>query len=341
MCRATHVQRRGGYRAAPGQVIDSRRMSDIAPADTPADTHADTPSDAAPDPTSARQPRRPRIAYQGMPGAYSEQASLQFLAEGEAVGYHDFRGAFEAALRGGCDYACLPVENSLAGSINQTYDLLTDSVLHVIGEQIVQVHHNLLVKPGVSLAEVKRVYSHPQALSQCQAFILKHGLEPVVDFDTAGAAKLLSENGGEGKAAIASKRAAEIYNLDILAEQIEDFDYNYTRFFILGADEAPRSSGKNKSSFVIATRHRPGDLVSCLELFPKHGLNMTKLESRPRRDKPWSYLFYIDIEGHVEDDNVQQALTGLMRRAAFVKFLGSYPAAPSVFDAVPKRQTLV
>lgn len=271
---------------------------------------------------------RLRIAYQGVAGANSEQASLEFCPEAEVVGYHSFQEAFQAALAGECHYACLPVENSLAGSINQTYDLLNDSTLHVVGEQVVHVHHHLMVRPGVKLSEVRRVYSHPQALAQCQAFIEAHGFEAVTDFDTAGAAKLLAENGGDGKAAIATRRAAEIYGLEILAENIEDLGFNYTRFFILGPDERPKAEGHNKSSLMLATRHRPGDLVACLQEFPRYGINMTKIESRPRRDKPWSYLFYIDIEGHIEDENVQRAMAGLMRKAAFVKFLGSYPAAP-------------
>ena len=273
-----------------------------------------------------------RIAYQGISGAFSETAALQFRPTGEAVGYPSFEDAFRAAVRGECRYACLPVENSLAGSINQTYDLLTDSVLHVVGEQVVRVHHNLLAKPGVRLSDIRRVYSHTQALQQCAGFIRRHGFEAVTDFDTAGAAKILAENGGEGKAAIASKRAAEAYGLDVLAEHIEDMPFNYTRFFVLGQDEAERVDGPHKSSLVLATKHRPGDLVACLEEFPNNGINMTKLESRPRRDKPWSYLFYIDIEGHIDDANVAAALTGLMRKAAFVKFLGSYPAAPSIVD---------
>lgn len=272
------------------------------------------------------------VAYQGVPGAYSEQAAAEFAPEALLIGCREFKAVFDAALSGDCDYACLPVENSLAGSINQTYDLLTDSVLHVVGEQIVRVHHNLLVRPGTTLAELRRVYSHPQALAQCQGFLTRHKLEAVSDFDTAGAAKLLAENGGDGKAAIASRRAAEIYELDVIAENIEDLAFNYTRFFILSHEELPKSSDKNKSSLVIATRHRPGSLVTCLEEFPKYDINMTKLESRPRRDKPWSYLFYIDVEGHIEDDNVQRAMAGLMRKAAFVKFLGSYPAAPTVLD---------
>jgi prephenate dehydratase len=273
-----------------------------------------------------------RVAYQGVSGAFSEQAAQQFAPDGEAVGFPTFEEAFRAAVKGSCSHACLPVENSLAGSINQTYDLLTDSVLHVVGEQVVRVHHNLLARAGTRLEDVRRVYSHTQALQQCQSFIRKHGFEAVTDFDTAGAAKLLAENGGEGKAAIASKRAAAAYGLEVLAENIEDLSFNYTRFFILGNESPPLGEGPQKTSLVLATRHRPGDLVECLVEFPKHGINMTKLESRPRRDKPWSYLFYIDIEGHVDEPHVSQALSGLMRKAAFVKYLGSYPAAPSIVE---------
>lgn len=278
-----------------------------------------------------------RIAYQGVPGAFSEEASLGFAPGGTAVGFPSFEEAFAAAADGTCDYACLPVENSLAGSINQTYDLLTDSALNVVGERIVRVHHNLLAKPGVKLSDIKRVYSHPQALAQCAGFIRRHKFEAVTDFDTAGAAMLLAQNGGEGKAAIASVRAAQEYGLDVLAEKIEDLPFNFTRFFVLsyGEGRGPKSVKEGeavrfKSSMVLATRHRPGDLVTCLEVFPKHDINMTKLESRPRRDKPWSYLFYIDIDGHIEEQHVAAAMTDLMRRAAFVKFLGSYPAAEPI-----------
>lgn len=271
-----------------------------------------------------------RIAYQGVAGAFSEEAALQFAPDAEAVGFATFEEAFEATVRGDCSHACLPVENSVAGSINQTYDLLTDSVLHVVGEQIVQVHHNLLARPGTRLADVERVYSHPQALAQCSGYLREHGLEAVTDFDTAGAAKLLSEGEDAGRAAIASKRAAEAYGLEVLAERIEDVATNQTRFFVLAPDEAPYRAGANKTSLVLATKHRPGDLVACLQEFPAHGVNMTKLESRPRRDRPWSYLFYVDIEGHILDAPVAAAMTGLMRKAAFVKYLGSYPAAEPV-----------
>lgn len=293
---------------------------------------------ASPTPDGPAVGSGPRVAFQGVAGAFSQRASLQFAPDAETVGYPTFREGFAAAVAGACHYACLPVENSLAGSINQTYDLLTDSVLHVVGEQIVRVEHNLLAAPGTALADVRRVYSHTQALEQCRGFLLRHGLEAVTDFDTAGAAKLLGERikagTAAGDAAIASLEAAEMYGLEVLAANIEDMDFNYTRFFILGPDEVPRGGGPQKTSLVLATRHRPGDLVRCLEVFPQNGINMTKLESRPRRDKPWSYLFYIDVEGHLDDPNVQEALTGLMRKAAFVKFLGSYPAAPSIAEVV-------
>ncbi len=273
-----------------------------------------------------------RVAYQGIPGAYSEQASLQFDSKCEPVGYSSFKTAFEAILTGECDYACLAIENSLAGSINETYDLLTDSTLHVVAEQIVHVHHNLMAQKGVLMEDVKRVHSHYQALAQCQGFIAEHDFEVITEFDTAGAAKIIAEKDTKIEAAIASDLAAEIYDLNILARHIEDEKFNYTRFFILGEGEANYTEGvKHKSSLILATRHHPGALVDCLELFRDYKINMTKLESRPRRDKPWSYLFYIDIEGHIDDDNISVALTKLMRRAAFIKFLGSYPAAPMPF----------
>ena len=261
------------------------------------------------------QPVRRRIAYQGVPGAFSEAAALQFAADADAVGFPTFAQAVAAAGTEGFTHVCLPVENSLAGSINQSYDLLRDSSLHVVAEQIVRVRHNLLAKPGTSL-------------EQCAGFLARHDMEAVVDFDTAGAAKLLSENGGEGRAAIATQAAAEKYGLEVLASGIEDLDFNFTRFFVLGFEEAAASTGQRKSSLILATKHRPGELVECLKVFNDHGVNMTKLESRPRRDKPWSYLFYVDIEGDIRDENVSAALTGIMRRAAMMKFLGSYPAAP-------------
>lgn len=268
----------------------------------------------------------PKIAYQGIAGAYHEQAVLQFMPDCEPVGYPSFEAAFEAAATGVCDYACLAVENSLAGSVNPTYNLLRESSLHIISEQIVPIQHCLMVCQGGTLEQVTRVYSHYQALAQCQGFIEEHSLEAVVDYDTAGAAKSLAARADSSQAAIASARAAKIYQLDILAQGIQDDKTNFTRFFVLGEKEAERlPETKYKTSLVLATHHRAGELVRCLQVLAEHGVNMSKLESQPRRDKPWSYLFYIDVDGHIEDTNMGKAMTALMRKAAYLKFLGSYP----------------
>ena len=268
------------------------------------------------------------VAYQGTAGAFSEEAALSVVPEGTPKGYPTFHEVFDAVLADEADCGIVPVENAVAGSINQTYDLLLESDLHVVGEAYLRVRHHLLAPKGVRLEEVRRVISHPQALSQCDGFIARHKLEAVPVYDTAGAAQQLAERPEPGLAAIASKRAAEVYGLEVLAEGIEDFDFNYTRFFVIARDERPRSEGPYKTSVVFGVRHKPGGLLSALETFARSNVNLTKLESRPRRDRAWSYVFYLDFEGHVEDAEPAEALVTLLRRAAFVKVLGSYPAAP-------------
>jgi len=268
-----------------------------------------------------------KVAYQGTAGAFSEEAALTVAPDLEPLGLPTFHEVFEAVTGRRADIGVVPVENAVAGSINQTYDLLLDSDLHVVGEAYLRVRHNLLAPPGVSLGEIKRVISHPQALSQCDGFLAEHKLEPIPVYDTAGAAKQLAESPEPGLAAIASKRAAEVYELEVLAEGIEDFDFNYTRFFVIAPEEAPRGEVAYKTSIVFGVRHKPGGLLSALEGFAKENVNLTKLESRPRRDRAWSYVFYLDFEGHVEDPEPARAMMTLLRRAAFVKVLGSYPAA--------------
>ncbi len=265
------------------------------------------------------------VAYQGTAGAFSEEAAIAVAPDGRPVGMTTFHGVFEAVTSAAADCGVVPVENAVAGSINQTYDLLLETDLHVVGETYLRIRHNLLAPAGTSLADIRKVISHPQALSQCDGFIAKHKLEAVPVYDTAGAAKKIAAGGEEGVAAIASKRAADVYGLDVLAEGIEDFDFNYTRFFVIAREELPRKKGPYKTSIVFGVRHKPGGLVSALESFSE--INLTKLESRPRRDRAWSYVFYLDFEGHVEDPEPAEALVTLLRRAAFVKVLGSYPAA--------------
>ncbi len=270
---------------------------------------------------------RLRIAFQGTEGAYSEEALLRVFPEATPLGFPTFHQVFAAVEKGEAELGVVPVENTTAGSINQTYDLLLESDLHVIGEIIHRVEHCLLAPKGVGLKELKAVKSHPQALAQCDGFLARMGLTPIPVFDTAGAAKALAENPEPGVGAIASRRAGELYGLEVLAEGIEDYPHNYTRFFIIGREEAPRGEGPYKTSIVFAVRHRPGGLLEALQVFAEAGVNLTKLESRPRRDKPFSYLFYLDLEGHVEDPGPAQALLTLLRRVAFLKVLGSYPAA--------------
>jgi prephenate dehydratase len=204
-------------------------------------------------------------------------------------------------------------------------------VLHVVGEQVVRVHHNLLARPGTRIEDVRRVYSHPQALAQCQAFLRKHRFEAVTDFDTAGAAKLLAENGGEGKAALASKRAAEAYGLEVLAENVEDLAFNYTRFFVLGADAAPRPTaaedqpGARHAPPPRRPRRLPGRVPQA-----RHQHDEARVAPAPRQAVELPLLHR--HRGPRRGPHVAGALTGLMRKAAFVKFLGSYPAAPALVE---------
>jgi len=192
----------------------------------------------------------------------------------------------------------------------------------------------LLAVPGTQISDLKRVKSHPQALAQCERYLARRGLEPVPSFDTAGSARDLVENPEPETGVIAGVLAAELYGLDILSDGLEDLPFNYTRFFVLGLDDPPRAQ-RSKTSLIFTTRHHPGALYDSLGEFAKRNINLTKIESRPRRNRPWQYLFYLDFEGHWQDTECEAALMGLLRRSSFVKLLGSYPAATTPFDDEP------
>lgn len=267
------------------------------------------------------------VAFQGEHGAYSEQAARQhFGADIVTLPCTAFEGIFAAIDAGEADLGVLPVENSLAGSINRAYDLLLEHDLRAWGEILLRVRHNLLAPAGTMLEQVHTVRSHPQALAQCERWLSQRGLRAVTWYDTAGSAKELAANPEPGVAAIASSLAAETYGLEVLASGIEDLAWNYTRFFVIGRGEPPITA-RAKTSLVFAVTHEPGSLVACLNEFSSRGINLTKIESRPRRNRPWHYVFYLDFDGHWQDPACQQALVGLLARAAFVKLLGSYPAA--------------
>ncbi|MDI6823732.1 MAG: prephenate dehydratase [Bacillota bacterium] len=283
-----------------------------------------------------------RVAFQGEPGAFSEEAiwrywqrwmaqdlsSVQPGASGGAevrpLPCATVEEVFRAVQEGGAELGVVPVENSYAGSINETSDFLRSFPLYVRGEVILPVRHCLLALPGQHLEEIRRVYSHPQALAQCSGFIRLHALEAVAAADTAGSARFIREQGLAGAGAIAGGRAAEIYGLEILAEGIEDRPDNQTRFFVIGR-EPLRFAGPAKTTLIMGTAHRPGALYTCLGAFARRGINLTRLESRPSRTRPWEYIFYVDCEGHVDDPVLAEALAELGQLTTYLKVLGSFP----------------
>lgn len=273
-----------------------------------------------------------RVSFQGVAGAYSEEAIRQFFGpEVETYPCRTFADVFVAVEQGIVDYGMLPIENSLAGSVVQSYELLMEHDLRVRAEVILRVRHKLMAAPGTQIADLTRVKSHPQALAQCEHYLIRRDLEAVPNFDTAGSARELAEHSEPGTGVIAGALAAELYGLEILEENVEDLPFNYTRFFVLGLDDPPRAQ-RSKTSLIFTTRHQPGALYDSLGEFAKRNINLTKIESRPRRNRPWQYLFYLDFDGHWQDTACEAALIGLLRRSSFVKLLGSYPAATTPFD---------
>lgn len=268
-----------------------------------------------------------RVAFQGVAGAYSEQATRQFFGpEVESVPCRTLADVFFATENEQADYGMLPVENAIAGSVTRSYELLMEHDLRIHAEVILRVRHMLLALPGTRIADLKRVRSHPQALAQCRRYLARHDLESEPAFDTAGSARDLAESKQTDTAVIASELAAESCNLEILDRAIEDYPFNYTRFFILALSSPPRAQ-RSKTSLLFTTPHQPGVLYECLGEFARRHVNLAKIESRPRLNQPWQYIFYLDFEGHCQDPECEAAIMGLLRRSSYVKLLGSYPAA--------------
>lgn len=267
------------------------------------------------------------VAFQGEQGAYSESAVYQFFGKTAKVKpCKDFRDVFESIKKQEVQAGIVPVENSIEGSVNQNYDLFFTYDLKVCGEVIVKIEHCLIANPGTALADIKVVYSHPQALAQCQTFLEEFGRELIPTYDTAGSVKMLKEKGLKNAAAIASERAANIYGMHILAKDIADNPENYTRFFVLSNEDSP-PTGKDKTSIIFSAAHKPGSLYHALGEFAKRDINLTKIESRPTKQTPWEYNFYLDFEGHRSEKRCAEALNALEKYAAFIKILGSYPKA--------------
>ncbi|HEV8338281.1 MAG TPA: prephenate dehydratase [bacterium] len=272
-----------------------------------------------------------RIAFQGEPGAYSDEALGARFGEIERLPRRSLSAVFAAVASGEATAGIVPVENSYAGSINETYDLLLTSPLVIVGELTHAVNHCLLALPGETIGTVVRVLSHPQALAQCAAFIDDHGWQTLPEYDTAGSARRVAEERLAGSAAIASRRASELYGLDILAEGIQTAARNLTRFLLLAREPVPPSVPA-KTSLVFGTANAPGALHRALGVFAARGLNLSKLESRPARDlsaadADWEYIFYVDIDAHASERPMAAALVELRAAATFVRVLGAYPRA--------------
>ncbi len=276
--------------------------------------------------------RAPVVSFQGADGAYSQIAAEQHFSANRAIetrGYHSFLAALEAVSAGAADYGMLPVENTTAGSINEAYDLLAQTELCVVGEEVLRVEHCLVGLPTTEIEQIRRVYSHPQALAQSSIFL--SGLRDcaVQAFtDTAMSVQKVRDEGDEAQAAVASERAATLYGLKVLARNIENQKGNYTRFMVVARTPLrldPRIACK--TSLIFSTRHEQGALVRCLSVLAERGLNLTKLESRPRLNSPFEYLFYIDFEGNLETETVQEALDRLKPHTNYFKLLGCYPKA--------------
>jgi len=267
------------------------------------------------------------IAFQGEIGAYSEEAALHFFGLSIHVkACESLDDVFKAVEQDETQFGIVPVENSLEGSISQVYDLFLDSSLKVCGETELRVAHCLIASQEARLDLIKKVYSHPQALGQCQAFLRHLDCELIPTYDTAGSVKMIKEKGITDGGAIASARAAEIYGMKVMAREIEDNPNNFTRFFILSKQDSP-PSGNDKTSIVFSVKHRPGTLYEFLKGFAARNISLTKIESRPTRQKPWEYNFYLDFEGHREDKAPKEALENLEGISLFIKVLGSYPKA--------------
>ena len=264
-----------------------------------------------------------KIAFQGEPGAYSEQAVFDYFGEVESLPCESFDAVFEAVNAGRSEAALIPIENSLAGSIHQNYDLLMRNDLFIVGEYHLRVRHCLIVNPGAKMEQIRTVYSHPQALGQCAGYLRKRGIIAEAVYDTAGSVKMLKESGAHDTAAIASRRAAELYGMQILEEGIEDNAENYTRFLAI-QKEAVIPTGEAKTSIVFTLKNQPGSLFRAISAFALRDIDLTKIESRPLQGKPWDYLFYIDFIGSTDDEKTKRALDHLDEYAVTLRVLGSY-----------------
>ena len=265
------------------------------------------------------------VSFQGERGAYSEAASISFFGnEIDTIPCSTFADALKNTENGTSDYSVLPVENSLEGSVGESNDLLLSTKLNVVGEIYHRIHHCLI---GIgSLGDIDTVYSHPQALGQCRLFIQENSLKTIPSYDTAGSAKIIKDLNKSNIACIASRNAAEIFDVPVIQEGVEDNTNNYTRFLIFSKESNDKTEN-SKTSIIFSVKHEAGALYQIINEFYQRKINLTKIESRPNKNTAWEYNFYVDFEGHQDDSSIKNVLEKLRNHSTFLKILGSYPIA--------------
>lgn len=274
----------------------------------------------------------PRVAFQGEPGAFSEEAALGFFADPQPVAVPTWRAIFEAVRDGAVEAGVVAIENSLAGSIRETYDLLGEFDLRIVGAVSVPIRLSLLALPGQRVEDIERVYSHAQALAQADEFLRTRPWQVLTTYNTAGAARMIAETGERGAAAVASARVAPLYGLEVVAADIQTGGDNRTRFVVLSRDGAaasgmrvpPAPGAPMMTTLVFAVRNVPGSLHRCLGAFATRGLNLSRLESRPTRAARWEYVFWVDLDADASSPDTKAAIDELRTEAAMVRVLGSY-----------------
>ncbi|GHO92582.1 prephenate dehydratase [Reticulibacter mediterranei] len=278
------------------------------------------------------QPHSMNVAFQGVSGAFSEEAVYTYFEQdmGQPIqkySYQSFADVFAAVAKGSVAYGVVPLENSQTGSIDEVYDLLASYDLFVVGEVCVPVNQCLMCLPGQRLSDIKRVFSHPQALAQCKEYLGKLAVEVNTASNTAASAKMIQEAHLENTAAIAGPRAAELYQLEILAQNIQTVKENYTRFLVLGKTQGPYSDQQSKTMLAITMARQSLALSHYLTVFAAHGLQLVRVETRPSRQQPWETIYFVEIAGHSEDPKVRCALNDVATYTSMCKLLGSFQRA--------------
>jgi len=265
-----------------------------------------------------------KISYQGEPGAFSEAAARRIDPDAQLMPYRSFEEVFDSVEAASATHGVLPFENSIGGSIHRNYDLLLAHELPIVGEVELPVVHHLLALPGATLAGLRRVYSHPQGLAQCERFLRTlTNVDIIATYDTAGSAKMVADAGLTDAAAIASARAGAVFGLTSLAASVQDFDDNITRFLVIGRTPV-KNAVADKTSIVFSLPNEPGSLFKALSVFALRGIDLTKLESRPIPGRPWEYLFYVDLAVARDEVACTRALAHLGEFAPMLRTLGTY-----------------